>query len=150
MITPDNQWLGEPRLSADFAARVLDRADAIRARRRRMQIATAAAAGALLVALIAGPRVAPTPTREIPGAATASSGSGADFLADFNAERGSSSGDFTSASGRAEDADALTYLFPDAAPLARFADEYSGAAHGMEIEGESLSSDEATGGGEQL
>ena len=141
-------WPDEPHLSADFAARVLHQVDKVRTRRRRVQFAMAAAAGALLVALIVGPRPAPTPTREVPGTIAANSGSGTDVLAD--AEWGLLSGDSTSTPGQDAGADALGYLFPDAAPLARFVDEYSAATDGTGIHDEALSSDGITSRGEQL
>jgi hypothetical protein len=152
MSTTDTRWHDEPLLSPDFAARVLRRADTIRTRRRRLRGAMTAAAGALLVALVVGPRIVRTPAPNGAGALAANSSSGSDFLAEFDAARGSSGGNWSSAlAGNSNgDADALNYLLPDAAPLARFANEYSAAGSGTDTDDEAFTSGDAADEGDLL
>jgi hypothetical protein len=107
--------LTEPHLATDFAARVLERVDVIVARRRRVQqfVAGGVAIGFVAAATILGTDLFPgsktsTPRREPVYVQTAS--------------------DFEVPPARAgAPADALGYLLPDAAPLSRFAAEYSDA-----------------------
>ena len=105
----------EPRLATDFAARVLARVDVIVARRRRVRsfVAGGAVIGLVAAATILGTDLLPvsktsTPQREPVHVETAS--------------------DFEYAPARAAGpTDALGYLLPDAAPVSRFAAEYSDA-----------------------
>jgi hypothetical protein len=105
----------EPRLATDFAARVLERVDVIVARRRRVRnvVAGGVAMGFVAAATILGTGLFPgsktsTPRQEPVYVETAS--------------------DFEYPPARAgAPADALGYLLPDAAPLSRFAAEYSDA-----------------------
>jgi hypothetical protein len=106
-----------PRLGPDFAKRVLERADVVVARRRqiRRMIAGSAAASVVAVAVVSGADVfltgrTPAPRRE-PVYVAASD-------LEFPTAR------------RDDQANALSYLFPDAAPLARFAVQYSDASDG--------------------
>ena len=150
MNTSDTRWPDQRHLNADFAARVLRRADTIRARRRRVQSAMAAAAAVLLVVLFVGPRVAPTATSELSVRTAADFDPGFDSLSIFDAALSSSSGGWSLDSAPDQNADALTYLFPDAAPLARFVDEYSAVTHGIGMGNEAVSSEDTTIRGELL
>ncbi len=107
--------LTEPRLATGFAARVLERVDVIVARRRRIRsvVAGGVAIGFVAAATILGTGLYPgsktsTPQREPVYVETA---------AEF---------EYPPARAGAP-ADALGYLLPDAAPLSRFAAEYSDA-----------------------
>lgn len=114
------QTLEQLPFSADFAARVLREADSVR---RRTRARLFAAAGAALVVIGAGafwsmPRNA---DRALPGTVAFDSGGGA--LA------------FASTSGQT---DPLSYMFPDAQPLAQFSDEYASATSGGAMQRQQL------------
>lgn len=105
----------EPRLSPEFAARVLRQADLLIAGRRRLRraIAGCTAVSILTIATVMGLRAvrpANPGSQSPPSIAEAALGSG-DLLP----------------SGQIDQGDALSYLFPDAAPLARFDATYSAA-----------------------
>jgi hypothetical protein len=125
--------LTEPRLATDFAARVLERVDVIVARRRRIRrvVAGGVAIGFVAAATtILGTDLFPgsktsTPRREPVYVETAS---------DFEYPPARAGGP----------ADALGYLLPDAAPLSRFAAEYSDATDNAG-NGEDVLGDESEG-----
>jgi hypothetical protein len=99
----------EPRLSGDFAARVLERVEIVRARQRRVwRIAAVCAVVSFSAAAVATYEVAPW---HVPG------GAGARVEPQLVAVEipGSQSGE----------TGVLDFLFPDAAPVARFATQYS-------------------------
>jgi hypothetical protein len=110
-MTPDRTHEELP-FADGFAARVFETAGRIAARRRRRGwIAVAAVLAAGAVALRAGTGTAPTPEAAAP-AILAAAGPGPD------------------AYGRAAATDPLDYMFPDAAPLARFSEQYASAYGG--------------------
>ena len=115
MSASETPSFDEPHLSADFAARVLRRADNVIARRRHAR-RTMAAAALLAVASVA----AFSGLRTSPASRAAPSISAPENLADVDAA-------WMSASSDNENADALDYLFPDATPVASFADQYAAA-----------------------
>jgi hypothetical protein len=125
---------GEPQLSSDFAARVIRRADRVVARQRQARHAIAATAVVVIAiaATYSGLHVSPAPKVPPPAAAT-------DSFADADAG-------WLSASGQTEDADALDYLFPDAAPMASFADQYAAASYddGTDSDSQDAESDSGT------
>ncbi|HEX4080209.1 MAG TPA: hypothetical protein VHX61_15210 [Rhizomicrobium sp.] len=98
----------EPRLSADFASRVLRRADLLKARRRRTwRIATVGAVvsfAAVVAAYEVVPSNAPVATAARPGPLHVAASAPAN---------------------QSGETDVLDFLFPDAAPVARFAAQYS-------------------------
>jgi hypothetical protein len=99
----------EPRLSADFASRVLLRVDAVRGRQR--QISRIAAVGAVVcfsAAAIATFQVAPW---------HAQGGAAVRPVPQLMDVEGSAD--------QSGDTGVLDFLFPDAAPVARFAAQYS-------------------------
>ena len=103
----------DPVLSLDFAERVLARADVLVARQRRIRRIGGGivAAGFVSVAVISWTAVSgmmQSPARH--------SGSAVIVASD------------STELAQADDNDALSDLFPDAAPVARFATEYSAAA----------------------
>lgn len=105
----------EPRLATDFAARVLARVDVIVARRRRVRsfVAGGVAVGFVAAATILG-------TGSLPGSKTSTPQREAVYV--------ETASDFEYPPARATaPTDALGYLLPDAAPLSRFAAEYSDA-----------------------
>ena len=107
--------LAEPRLATDFAARVLERVDVIVARRRRVRrvVAGGIAIGFVAAAAILG-------TDWFPGSKTAAPRREPVYV--------ETASDFEFPPARAGGtADALGYLLPDAAPLSRFAAQYSDA-----------------------
>jgi hypothetical protein len=105
----------EPLLGRDFAMRVLEAADRVVARRRRVRRVAGASAVFLGIAAIAvwldftSVSQGPAPDRK-PVFASASPPRGYDLSAGSAAER-------------ASPRDALSYFFPDAEPLARYAAE---------------------------
>ncbi|MGH6879082.1 MAG: hypothetical protein ACREHV_17115 [Rhizomicrobium sp.] len=99
----------EPYLSPDFAARVLLRSDVLRARRRTVVAGVAAASFAAIAA------VAWTGFSRLPDASEA------------RREPVTVTVAAASPANQAEEAAALSYLFPDAGPVARFAAQYSDA-----------------------
>jgi len=99
----------EPELGADFAARVLEIADRRLAQRRRLRWAF----GASGVCLVIAATVAWNDFAQAPQPATPAAGPVLAVAPSFE--------------GRADSTDALSYLFPDAEPLARFAAEDGGA-----------------------
>lgn len=105
----------EPMLSPDFAARVLLRADRTMARRRRIRRSIAGVAGACVLAIAASLGMRGTqPAVPAPPSPVASNISGGELLT----------------ASRIDQGDALGYMFPDAAPLARFDSTYSAAISG--------------------
>ncbi|HEY5046763.1 MAG TPA: hypothetical protein VII49_01925 [Rhizomicrobium sp.] len=102
---------GEPGLSADFTQRVLRRADIIIARRRRMRRVGVASAAAvvLILVIVSGTRML-SPEANAPRTQP-------DEIAGADA-----GGLLAAPSGRT---DPLSYMFPDAAPVARLAERYS-------------------------
>jgi hypothetical protein len=94
----------------DFAARVLDKADAIVGRRRRAR-GTAAVVSAAIVAGLVTFSVWPAqpPGSERIPRQVASTGLGENYFA------------------RTAQMEPLDYMFPDAAPLAQFLDQYGGS-----------------------
>jgi hypothetical protein len=102
---------GEPELSADFADRVLDAVDRRLVQRRRVRWGMGASAVCLAIAAAAGwNRFAMAPQPALPVVELAVAITPA-----------------PSAEVRAGSTDPLSYLFPDAEPLARFAAEDRGA-----------------------
>jgi len=101
----------EPRLSADFASRVLLKADRVAARRHgaRRLLAAAGTLSFSVIAILSWHEFAPLTGRSAPRPEP------------FPVAT-------SSASNPAEDAVALSYLFPDAAPVERFAAQYSDTA----------------------
>ena len=97
----------------DFAARVLDKVDAIVVRRRRTRGAFAAASVVVIAGLVAfsmwpaGP--APSSGSERIPRQVAGNGLGENYFA------------------RSAQMEPLDYMFPDAAPLAQFLDQYGGS-----------------------
>ena len=99
----------EPRLSTDFAARVLRRADVVRARRRQFgRIAAVCAVVSFSAAAIATYRIAPWHAQD-----------GATARAEPQLIAVELPGT------RSGETSVLDFLFPDAAPVARFAAQYS-------------------------
>jgi hypothetical protein len=101
----------EPHFGADFAARVLNEADRILAKRRRHRWAgLAGIAGAGLAFLLWAnfPIVRPDAPRTV----------AMQRFDDLPRE---------ALTGQTDQPEALDYLFPDAAPVARFAEQYSEA-----------------------
>lgn len=109
-MIPDRSM--EPSLSADFATRVLSQVDIARARRRWARRIFAGTGGAALAALgmVFWTGVSSTPPER--------AGRQPPLYVAMSAAAGSKQDD-------AENA--LTYLFPDAEPVARFASRYSDA-----------------------
>jgi hypothetical protein len=100
--------------SPDFASRVLNEAGRIAARRRRVTrasvlVATIAITGALGLWSVVGSR-APEPA-------------GSPIVAE-------NFGNASNAVAESAQTEPLDYMFPEAAPLAQFADQYSGAVSG--------------------
>jgi hypothetical protein len=104
-----------PVLRADFAERVLERADVLIARRRLIgrAIAGVAVPAFASVAILSWMAMYDV-SRQPPGRAASNQIALADSLADT----------------QPDETDALGDLFPDAAPVAQFATEYSEAADG--------------------
>jgi hypothetical protein len=129
MSVSDTPSFDEPHLSADFAARVLRRADNVIARKRQARRAMAAAAllAVVSVAAFSGLRTSPA-SRATPSITAPEN------LADVDAA-------WMSASSDNENADALDYLFPDAAPLASFADQYATASYDDNADGDAQESE---------
>jgi hypothetical protein len=116
---------------ADFAARVLDAADAAVTRRRRYARGAAVAALVVLagaVTLGMRPGVSPNVPRKIPAAAFARAG--------------------TPSLARDAQLEPLDYMFPDAASLARFFDNYADAYGGVASDSIVFSSDAENDAGE--
>jgi hypothetical protein len=101
----------EPRFRPDFAACVLAEADAAIARRREVRRAVTAAAAVSLVLI---------------GTISWASLTGRPSEVRRRPETGSVAAAISLPSS-GEQTDALAYMFPDAAPVARFATEYSDA-----------------------
>jgi len=98
-----------PRLSADFAARVLQRVDVVRARRRQIwRVAAVCIVISFSAAAIGTYEVAPWPAQGGAAARTEPQLVAVDESANQSGETG-----------------VLDFLFPDAAPVARFATQYS-------------------------
>jgi hypothetical protein len=119
MNTIDSSSADEPRLSPDFAARVIEQAEAIIGRRRRMQraIAGGAVVAAISVVTVAAiwrsepsqaPKLAPTP----------------EYFADSRPA-------WIVVPSHAERGDAMGYFFPDAAPTAQLMGEYMASSYGI-------------------
>jgi hypothetical protein len=105
---------GEPRLSPDFAARVMRQVDVARTRRRR-RVTVAVVLCGLTLATIAGWRAShpgepPSAAAEPPTVVTIT----------WNVDA-------------SEQADVMNCLFPDAAPLARLVSSYSAASDGVVV-----------------
>jgi hypothetical protein len=111
-----------PLLGPDFAARVMRRADAARAGRRRAMLAGAAA---IVVAVTAGTALWPRPLAPRPVMAVVAPTPPAQPAAQ-PASR--------AASDLSDESGALTAFFPDAPPLARFVERYSAANSGLRLE----------------
>ena len=139
-----------PQLSPDFAARVIQRADIILARRRQARRVIAAAVTASVIAVVIGLRVSPAPPRAHLAPLASYSESDPDFLADFDTGWSSSSSAWSSGSSQDEQGDALNYLFPDAASLARFINQYSASTYGGSLDEETLPSQHIEGNDELL
>ncbi|HEY3777096.1 MAG TPA: hypothetical protein VGL35_03485 [Rhizomicrobium sp.] len=105
----------EPRLGADFAARVLNEADRIGARRRRQRgwAGLAGIAGVALGLFVWANLLAGRPE----GQQTANTQRFEEMTREVS-------------NGRADEPEALDYMFPDAGPVARFAEQYSDANDG--------------------
>jgi hypothetical protein len=117
-MSKDEMQLTGPRLPADFAIRVLERVDVVVAHRRRVRGVVAGGAGILCVAvaMLLG-------TGLFPGSQTSAPRREPVYVASVQ--------DFELPPARpAGQTDALSYLLPDAAPLSRFAAEYSDATDG--------------------
>ncbi len=119
MMTGEKQDEGLP-FRPDFAARVLDRADAISERRRRTRLAVAAVSVSILVgaAMFGVWQASPVPasgTERIPQEIA-----GIDLGA--------------LPASRSAQMEPLDFMFPDAAPLSQFSDRYAGADNADVVE----------------
>jgi hypothetical protein len=109
----DETSLPDVAFRPDFAARVLDEADAIAGRRRRQGAAVAMAAVALAGLGLWGMQPAREAAPRVSAPATQVARNGELPAADETAQ-----------------ADPLQWMFPDAEPVAQFADTYTDAAMG--------------------
>jgi hypothetical protein len=123
----NEEHLGEPQLSADFAQRVLELADRRQARHRRLRwVSTGAISAVAVVAVTSwfgfeGSRQADPPR---------------------NPQLTSLSAPSDLAQPRTESAEPLSYFFPDAEPLARFAAEDGSDDSGSRDSAEGLFADQ--------
>ena len=103
---------------SDFAVRVLDAADAISARRSKMRVAVAVSSAVVVAFLVIFGmwRMSPIPSSGVGRIPKQIAGIG---LGDMSVVRSAQMGP-------------LDYMFPDAAPLARFSDQYGGGENALE------------------
>ena len=113
----------EPRLSPDFAARVMHRAEEVRARRRFVR--RLAGVSAILLAAVLVPAIRSAITPEPPKqTAAVTRRTPVDLSSRWLASP-------------RQEASALGYLFPNAAPLRGFVNRYSAVTYGISVDDES-------------
>ncbi len=117
MNTDERQDEGLP-FRSDFAVRVLDAADAISARRRKIRASVAVSSAVSIAFLVAFGvwRMSSAPSSGVGQIPKQVAGIG---LEDTPIARSAQMGP-------------LDYMFPDAAPLARFSDQYGGGENALE------------------
>lgn len=110
-----------PRLSPDFAARVVRRADAVRARRRRVRRALAGAAIGAAGAIAIGLSLPSSHSPRVP------------VQLSETAAVGSTNAEWVLLPSSSDSANPLGYLFPEVAPLAGFVNRYSAVVDGIRV-----------------
>ena len=133
MTDSETKLTRAPRLSPDFAARVMREADRRRHRRVLLTLAGTGLAASLAAAAIVWVLNAPTraPGAMIPATEIEPARQAAARAAEVPAAMTETEAAWNAGLRPRESSDALSYFFPDATPLANFVDNYSIAAYGV-------------------